>query len=67
VTSVGYAMALLWLWLNQICEACRVRCGKAASVGGIRMSNFVQTAAGNGRRLRSKGRLGGQERINVGG
>src|ERR1700730_362845 len=27
------------------------------SVGGIRVSNFVQTAAGKGRRLRSKGRL----------
>jgi hypothetical protein len=25
----------------------------AASVGGIRVSNFVQTAAGNGRRLHS--------------
>jgi hypothetical protein len=35
VTTAGYATALYWPWLNQIYEAYRVRCGKAASVGGL--------------------------------
>jgi hypothetical protein len=35
VTTAGYATALYWPWLNQIYEAYCVRCGKAASVGGL--------------------------------
>jgi hypothetical protein len=32
---VGYATALLWPWLNQICEPSRVARGEAASIGGL--------------------------------
>ena len=35
MTVVGYATALLWPWLNQICEPSRVARGEAASIGGL--------------------------------
>jgi hypothetical protein len=35
VTMVGYATALLWPWLNQICEPSRVARGEAASISGL--------------------------------
>jgi hypothetical protein len=49
VTTAGYATALYWPWLNQIYEAYRVRCGKAASVGGLVFFNrtpALETAIG---------------------
>jgi len=41
VTTAGYATALYWPWLNQIYEAYRVGCGKAAAAGTKRYAGCV--------------------------
>jgi hypothetical protein len=53
VTTAGYATALYSPWLNQIYEAYRVRCGKAASVGGLVFSQ-MKSAAASSRRSRMR-------------
>jgi hypothetical protein len=55
VTTAGYAMALYWPWLNQIYEAYRVRCGKAASVGDLVFSQMKSAAASTRTSASSRG------------